>query len=407
VTGKQQSVLVHQGLFGYKDGHRQLACSFAVPRRDEFSLLSLSDNATGVNLSEGESYWTGFPLSESRLYALMRTWAAPEMPRPGCVWTHAIFLDIELIAAIPDLGCLEALFVRPSQPGQYLQYTQPIHTIVGADTFAGRRPPFALLAETIQQVYSAEQAVLVARKDQREIDAAVFALWSQQWPRLRMSFSFQTGKIEGRIERGEIQLTLRVSNDRYGGQAEPDKAYPHWVELAAADGSERQPSSPLRKFLWRYGSDINRARSRFRVLVQIYETTLTPTFKATGRESIVDEVFNEFPEPTEASLLKRDLLGLSSPNVSLVPSVPIIDVLRTIVGHNELSTAVTPEIVRERLLSLPETQVTDRVYFPPPRGYTDLQENCARHDCPANNGRHVGSGRVVAGILLRDSSKKV
>ena len=40
-----------------------------------------------------ESYLTAYPLPRSSLVAFARTWTAPEMPRPGCVWTHTLLIE--------------------------------------------------------------------------------------------------------------------------------------------------------------------------------------------------------------------------------------------------------------------------------------------------------------------------
>ena len=74
---------IDQALFGYADGHRQIASSVRLPPKDLFLLSSASDLASGARLGEQDSYLSGLPLPESRRYALFRTWAAPEMPRPG------------------------------------------------------------------------------------------------------------------------------------------------------------------------------------------------------------------------------------------------------------------------------------------------------------------------------------
>src|SRR4051812_36584795 len=84
---------VHQALHGYADGHRLIASSATLKTRDAKSMLALSDaSGSGARIPES-GYLTGYPLSESGMYAFARTWAAPEMSRPGCVWTHTLIID--------------------------------------------------------------------------------------------------------------------------------------------------------------------------------------------------------------------------------------------------------------------------------------------------------------------------
>ena len=103
---------LHQALHGYADGHQQLALSTALKPRDQKKLLTFSDiSGSGARFGE-EGYLTGYPLSESGFFALGRTWPAPEMPRPGCVWTHTLLIDFTDLAALESLNTLP----RPVPP---------------------------------------------------------------------------------------------------------------------------------------------------------------------------------------------------------------------------------------------------------------------------------------------------
>ena len=45
---------------------------------------------------------------------LSKTWAAPEISRPGCIWTHSLFISFTELAQIEDPRILLQLFVRPT-----------------------------------------------------------------------------------------------------------------------------------------------------------------------------------------------------------------------------------------------------------------------------------------------------
>ena len=77
-------------------------------------VLVMSDSSSAGVTAEGISYLTGYPLQESGLYALARTWPAPEMPRPGCVWTHTLFIEFADLAVLDSPSQLEQLFRAPS-----------------------------------------------------------------------------------------------------------------------------------------------------------------------------------------------------------------------------------------------------------------------------------------------------
>ena len=101
-----------QALFGYSEGHRQLASSVSLPSKDVYELSMRSDLSPGANLSGTKSYISGFQLPDTRFYALIKTWPAPEMPRPGCVWSHVLLLSRSFLTKQVNLGVL-AVFPPP------------------------------------------------------------------------------------------------------------------------------------------------------------------------------------------------------------------------------------------------------------------------------------------------------
>jgi hypothetical protein len=60
-----------------------------------------------------QDYLTGYPLEKSGKYVFARTWAAPEMPRPGCVWTHSLIIENADLAKIMSAEALLDVFTRP------------------------------------------------------------------------------------------------------------------------------------------------------------------------------------------------------------------------------------------------------------------------------------------------------
>src|ERR1700722_10510293 len=91
-ASKDGMIVVHQLLHGYAEGLRLLEGSIEVPEDLSRVMLRLSD-LSGSNISIGfDEYITGYPLPSLDAYALAKSWYAPEMPRPGCVWTHTILI---------------------------------------------------------------------------------------------------------------------------------------------------------------------------------------------------------------------------------------------------------------------------------------------------------------------------
>jgi len=108
----RQSLNIQQLLFGYDRGHTLLAASGSSAKKRAVTILSDTDwdprTASGT-----ESYLSGRPLDGQKCYALMKTWRAPEMPRPGCVWTHVLLIDEADLSRISKLEGLEELLRRP------------------------------------------------------------------------------------------------------------------------------------------------------------------------------------------------------------------------------------------------------------------------------------------------------
>src|ERR1700722_18657090 len=108
------AVVVGQTLHGYSDGHRLIAASAVdVTSRDAKTMLVMSDASGPSTRTSSLGYLTGYPLVESGLYALARTWSAPEMPRPGCVWTHTLLIDFSDLAVLTSMSELLGAFRRP------------------------------------------------------------------------------------------------------------------------------------------------------------------------------------------------------------------------------------------------------------------------------------------------------
>ena len=112
-------------LFGYDDGHRLIASSLPLGEESAY-LTELSDLAPGVVFGSSKGYWTGSPAPSIGRYVLMYTWPAPEMPRPGCVWTHALLLEPAMLESIEDLSILQGVITRPGVSIEIDYYRQPL-----------------------------------------------------------------------------------------------------------------------------------------------------------------------------------------------------------------------------------------------------------------------------------------
>ncbi|MGR3481666.1 GAP1-N1 domain-containing protein [Salipiger marinus] len=309
---------VDQALFGYSEGHRQLASSVSLPSKDVYELSMRSDLTPGASLSRTKSYISGFQLPETRLYALIKTWPAPEMPRPGCVWSHVLLLSRSFLTKQVNLGVLVDLFRRPEGRADAASYNLTLKVRRMAKSPTSSREDVAGIISS----YYCNEPVLLNNTPDEAFERAIFDVWSQQWPRLRSEFSFRTVQSSDAVR--DKGLTIKVSsNAREGARA--DRPKQAWVE-AAVDDATSQTITSLRRFLWRYGKDVAAPRRSFPHLVEIHDATSQA--RSGVALAVAEQILARFPKASDAITLKRDLLGASPPALAIIPRARGSDILR-------------------------------------------------------------------------------
>lgn len=308
-----------QLLHGYSEGHRLLESSFK-PQDDLTRLMLRMSDLSGHSLVTGfQDYITGYPLSSINAYALAKTWYASEMPRPGCVWTHTLVIPAKALATFCSLRPLTNLFKRPTRDSYRGQYSKSLtlDDIPGETT--GEPIRSSSLPNVLWSYYrNSEKPLIVPAKNSFEFEATIFELWSQQWPSLRLAFTFCTGSLSARAFAGrsfdlqcvpttlirevvlETTSTLAVEPIILSS-AQDD--YPDWMSSVAADAGSLE-GGRVRRFLWE-ASDETMNRSNFIPLVNL--------FHALGRgpdvTTIISLIADLFPQPVEGRALKELLLG--------------------------------------------------------------------------------------------------
>lgn len=268
---------VHQALHGYVDGHRQLALSVQLKPKDQKTLLALSDiSGPGARLDD-EGYLTGYPLQDSGYFALAKTWPAPEMPRPGCVWSHTLLIDFNDLATLESLSCFKEAFKRPTSAGDSQDFLEPLYL---------QQKPATVLPESATEwaktiltaLYGKPRHKIVATRATAEVDDIILTVWAQQWPRLRRGFRFCTLAASDRSTEGaSFDLQVLPSTDRTVRSRFPDavdaesikSAADSWVTVALNDLTS-PAASGLRSFLRKLGSDVAGGRAAFRSLCRLY-----------------------------------------------------------------------------------------------------------------------------------------
>ena len=196
----------------------------------------MSDLLTSALRHGKDSYLCGYPLQSAGKYVLARTWLAPELPRPGCVWTHSLVLDNQAIASASSMRDVMDLHRRP-RDNNVSGYTARTGVLLCDESSLPKTEPptvsFSIdRARTVVDLLygTTDRRVVVPatenQADRREDEALAFAVWRQMLPRLRRDFFFCT-RTAGGLDDIDFGMALLIdiqSEPRGGSGIENDRA---------------------------------------------------------------------------------------------------------------------------------------------------------------------------------------
>jgi len=302
-----------QAVHGYRDGHGQIVGSVILDYASADLMAVLSDQLTSSPLLSTETYITGYPLKAAHKYVLAQTWAAPEMPRPGCVWTHSLIVDYQSVASLADARRLARLFKRPSLNSLH-EFSMPIDFQADGEVERGEIP-INWSRSIVEQFYCSEELekfVTLRSISPATDEALMLSLWSQLPPRLRRTIFFCTRDVQN-VSGIDASLNVRFSDEVLrSGRASISDTTSFTIQeegacqLLAADLT-RQRVTPLRRFLRRYSVDAKSSRKAILALSKVFFMLTKAKDKSAFRE-LAHEIGTLFPSPTEAVLLKIDVL---------------------------------------------------------------------------------------------------
>lgn len=319
-------ITLHQALFGYRAGHNLLAASCDLSAESRRLLAEQTDASGSWPATGFDHIITGIPLPDTSYYALFCTWPAPEMPRPGCVWSHVLLVELADLASLTDLSELRNFFKRPKTEvsNDDSNYESPLRV-----NFANRSPkelPFSLENDAqlfVEGLYASPRLPFVREStDSSYFNDLVFGIWSQQWPRLRRNFSFSTGSFSDRSRAG-IPFDLQIappSTKHWHSATNADKQQNYqeghkkpsrlpWIETVVSDLISPGLNG-LRQFLQTCGVDMKSPRNAFSILAATYHATnFDLQLDWTG---LLRTVAKAFPDPTEAIKFKEWLVNSSA-----------------------------------------------------------------------------------------------
>ena len=309
-----RTIIVHQLLHGYDGGHKLLASSRELPPAVARKILVQSDLSGSIPPKTFETYLTGYPLRDISAYAFARTWYAPEMPRPGCVWTHTLLVEADDVATLPSLSSLLESFIRP-QVGEYGNFRIPIQVKIADAAF--EKTIFQSDCEDLLRLfYGTEQSPVVMSGNEQSVYETLFTeLWAQLWPQARLEFTFSTGSLSARkfdsrpfdvqlAPANTVREVVRASGAALAQRSErPTELEPGIKALVADFIGHGLPG--LRHFLAEV-ADTSFARKDARSAVVVHD--LLSRGSALAEEdarNLLQVVADNFPATDQAETLKR------------------------------------------------------------------------------------------------------
>ena len=351
---------IHQTLHGYSDGHRLLASSRDLSIKEQRTLQRLSD-LSGAMTQGFNEYLTGYPIPDSQFYAFSKTWYAPEMARPGCVWTHTLLLDRRIFETVSNLVFLVHHFTRPVR-GQYSSYKKPLPFEYEASRYffddlksdVNHSTSFLHLT-VFEHLYFNIRNVILLADNAFEYENLIFSLWNQQWPELRSRFTFCTGALNTREVNGQ-QFVLQIAP--FQNKASLANGYQHESDASKQKGATRRSKlavidtkievnsnskniatvneglikrfnvinrveSPL---IWYFGSQLKPLRKNLGWLVKFFDLVKSTAARGDAENTDLSKVTKalaaKFPLPEEMSKLKlalyKGLLPIDSIELGLL-----------------------------------------------------------------------------------------
>jgi hypothetical protein len=312
---------IEQTLHGYREGHRMLASSTRIEASvDRRMLQTLSDSPDANRIDPDSPLLCGYPLPSGDFYVIAMTWPAPDVRRPGCVWTHSLLLDEDALS-VDDLTPLLGAFRRPGVEQSFKAYAAPLLS-VGHDRSPGvADEPIPGVSETLLWSLFDPPAppVEMRLRALEEADPRRFLIriFSQLWPALRANFSFAIAPRTARRIDGKL-MDLQITSQPQAGsweqpQGEPKvrtvtkplaRGGPDWCAALTADLA--RPGG-LRKFFRAGAGDVPATRSSMWALACVW-AGLAPDYPFSGYDLALQAVIDAFPHAAEATMLKQALL---------------------------------------------------------------------------------------------------
>lgn len=276
-------IKIQQALWGYSDGHHLIASSASLSSESQKILGVLTDLSGSEMPSSFDGYLTGYPLKKENCYALSKTWYASEMARPGCVWTHTLFLRYDDASSISWCSQLfDSLFKRPNKDlKSFNDYAKPISI---EERLCAKLPMSneSLSEALFIQITKNKLPVIIACDNGiRSLNYAIEDLLGKFGVVFFKEFSFCTGSFSNRMV-AKKQLDMQIvpeSIARYVVRTGSEKSTYLHFPFDSEDNRNLENANELRKFIDCCGTSFYRINYWY-PLQRVYEIVLSPNFSS-------------------------------------------------------------------------------------------------------------------------------
>lgn len=311
----KDDLIVEQTLHGYSQGHHLLAAS-CILSESSHKIMSILSDLSGPEVVQGfTDYLTGYPLVNDKYYVFSRTWYAPEMRRPGCVWTHSVLIKFEDLDKINNLNCLLNIFRKPENDYNVSDYSNKIYLEI-----SNLNNTYTPLTEKIKYltwaVYNDNKPLLIPSSTSNEYIGEICNLWLVQRKSIRSNFSFCTGSLANRklgkktfdlqIVPYSLLRSLSRSNDEmkvYDVQLYPIE-YPGWVVCILGENGF-DTNLKFIEFVDSFGNGFSDKRY-MSIFAKLYEETCYLK-EATYLGEFLFKAYNTFSE-SDYSILTNNII---------------------------------------------------------------------------------------------------
>ena len=306
---------IQQMLHGYKLGHNYVQGSILLPSsHDMDKIATLSDWSEFVDKDGERDYITAYPLPESPYYVIAKSWYADEMRRPGCVWTHSLLIQRNDLGKITDYCQLLALFKRPVvNEEDFSDYSKSI--VLNETSIYLESNGYPSLTEAkVSQLYASmllQQPVFILKEtDNTELQKLLLDLYNYLPSDLLWRKSLCSGTASPRTYEGQPLSLQFVTHDGGNVTYLSNKIPSQGSQLVAVSllNEQRQLPELIRHFEAELGDDERRLRGFLEVVVLVNRVCKNEEEKQRVLLSILSQLSETFPQPTEGENIKRSVL---------------------------------------------------------------------------------------------------